>query len=156
MGDSHLFAPLGTPPATSPPLAASPLADRDSSGWGGKLRQGCMRVEISGTVGLAARRASGGPWMLGIQTRTFLLRSISKGQDAAVTERQVLAKPAVRVPVLLSPPQGKRSPPLAESCPRSGPGRHRAGDTGVSGSWSDFFSHKTALKKEMRSGLFCG
>lgn len=155
-GDSHVFAPLGTPPAISPPLAASPSTDGDSSGWGGTPRQGCPWVETPRSLSLAARRASRGPWILGTQTRTLAFRFSSKGHVAAVTESQGLARPAARILVLLRPPH-RRVPSPGWELPPAWPGRHRVQAQvcqalGV----IFFFSHQTALKKEMRSGLFCG
>lgn len=154
VGGSHLFAPLGTPPATSPALAASPLADGDSSGWAGTLRQGCTWLGIPCTVWQQ------GPWILGVQTRTLVLWSISRVKlqlwlTAHFQQSQELAKPAVRVLVLLHPPQGRGPLPWLRTAPTVAwealSRRHRCVRPLE---W--FFSHKTELKKEMRSGLFCG
>lgn len=106
-GDSHLFAPLGTPSAVSPALAASPLAD------------GQFRVGRDTEAGM---RVGGDTWCCGSGSKegfqgamdpgwilTLVARFISKGQVAAVTERQEQAQPAVKVPVLLCPPQ-RRGP----------------------------------------------
>lgn len=106
-GDSHLFAPLGTPSAVSPALAASPLAD------------GQFRVERDTEAGM---QVGGDTWCCGSGSKegfqgamdpgwilTLVARFISKGQVAAVTERQEQAQPAVKVPVLLCPPQ-RRGP----------------------------------------------
>lgn len=112
VGDSHLCAPLGTPPAISPPLAAPPLADGHSSG---RDTEAWMWVEIPCTLGLPARRASRAPRILSLQTRTLALRFISKSH--VVTESWELAKPAVRVLVLLCPPQRRGPQPWLRTAP---------------------------------------
>lgn len=144
---SSLCSSWPSPPAASPPSAASPLAGGDSSGWGGKPRQGCTWLETPCTVGRAARRASRGPRVLAIRPRALVLGSIGKGQEAAGTESRELAEPAARVQVLHCPPRRRGSPSPAEDFPPSSPGRQRAGDTGVSGSSSDFFFPQDSTKK---------
>lgn len=112
-------------------------------GWGGKPRQGCMWLETPCTMSRAARRrrASRGPWMLGIWTRTLALAlwSISKGQAAGGTETQELAEVVRGYRSCSALLAGGGPHPRLRSPPPSGPGRHRAGDTGVSDSASDFF-----------------
>lgn len=111
-----------------------------------------MWLETPCTMSRAARRrrASRGPWMLGIRTRTLALAlwSISKGQAAGGTETQELAEVVRGYRSCSALLAGGGPHPQLRSPPPSGPGRHRSGDTGVSDSASDFFfSHKTALKK---------
>lgn len=119
---SPLCSSRPSPPAASPPSAASPLAGGDSSGWGGKPRQGGTWLETPCAVGRAARRASRGPRALAIRPRAVVLRPTGKGQEAAGTESQELAEPAARVQVLRCPPRRRGSPSPAEDFPRAAPG----------------------------------
>lgn len=92
MGDSHVFALLGTPPAISPPLAACPLA-------AGQFRVGRdteAGMHVGGDTlycGFGSREGLRGPRVLDTQTRTSVLSFLSKGHAAAVTESQELANP---------------------------------------------------------------
>lgn len=144
---SPLCSSWPSPPAASPPSAASPLAGGDSSGWGGKPRQGCTWLETPRAVGRAARRASRGPRALATRPRAVVLRSLGEGQEAAGTDSQELAEPAARVQVLRCPPRRRGSPSPAEDFPPEQPReaasrRHRCVRL-----FEWFFSHKTALKK---------
>lgn len=137
-------------PATSPPLAASPLADGGSSGWGGKLRQGCMWLETPCNVRQALGELQEDH--VCVQSRMLVLRCINKGQDVPGTKSQELAKPALWVQVLLSPPHRRGPHPWLRTSPQADLGgtnsRHRCVRLSE---W--YFSHKRALKGERRRGL---
>lgn len=91
----------------------------------------------------------------GMQTSVLELRSISNGQAAAGTESQELAAAAAWVQVLPRPPYRRAPHPQPNSSPRAALGGTKQ-QTQVCQALQVIFSHKTALKKEMRSSHLHG
>lgn len=102
-------------------------------------------------------RQQGGPWGdhgPGYTNRDFGAQIHQQGSRCSCDWKPGGGKASCEGTGAAPPSSEERSPALAENCPQSGPGRHRAAGTGVSGSWSDFFPTRQHWRRKWEAASF--